>query len=118
MDVFLRLYQIARASSAGDYAEREIPAAEDWHGFGASDFEGKRPPAVSIQDPVLAGYYANLDLPYGADLAAVKAAWKRMMKKYHPDSHAQDPAKRQVANELCAELTRAYRELERALSVP
>ena len=41
-----------------------------------------------------------------------------MMKKYHPDSHAQDPAKRQVANELCAELTRAYRELERALSVP
>ena len=118
MDVLLRLYQIARASSAGDYAEREIPAAEDWHGYGASDFEGKRPPAVSIQDPGLAGYYANLDLPYGADLAAVKAAWKRLMKKYHPDRHAQDPAKRQVANELCAELTRAYRELERALSVP
>ena len=118
MDVFLRLYQIARASSAGDYAEREIPAAEDWHGYGASDFEGKRPPAVSIQDPGLAGYYANLDLPYGADLAAVKAAWKRLMKKYHPDRHVQDPAKRQAANELAAELTRAYRELARALSVP
>ena len=118
MDVFLRRYQIARASSAGDYAEREIPFAEDWHGYGASDNAGKRPPPVSIQDPVLAGYYANLDLPYGADLAEVKAAWKRVMKKYHPDCHAQDPGKRQVANVLCAELTRAYRELERALSVP
>ena len=118
MDVFSRLYQIARASSAGDHAEREIPIDEDWRGYGASDTAGKRPPPVPPQDAVLAGYYANLDLPYGANLAAVKAAWKRLMKKYHPDRHAQDPAKRQVANELCAELTRAYRELERALSVP
>jgi len=118
MDVFLRLYQIARASSAGDYVEREIPIDEDWRGYGASDTAGKRPSPVPTQDPVLAGYYANLDLPYGANLAAVKAAWKRLMKKYHPDRHAQDPAKRQVANELCAELTRAYWELERALSVP
>ena len=82
MDIFLRLYQIARASSAGDYAEREFPAAEDWHGYGASDTEGKRPPPVCIQDPVLAGYYANLDLPYGADLAAVKAAWKELHTYY------------------------------------
>ncbi len=118
MHVFSRLYQIARASSAGDYAEREIPIDEDWRGYGASDTAGKRPPPVPTQDPVLAGYYANLDLPYGANLAAVKAAWKSLMKKYHPDRHAQEPVKHQVANELCGELTRACRELERALSVP
>ena len=118
MDVLSRLYQIARASSAGEYAEREIPTAEDWQGYNTWDTTGKRSPTVPTQDPVLAGYYANLDLPYGANLAAVKAAWKRLMKKYHPDRHAQDPVKRQVANELCAELTRACRELERALSVP
>ncbi|MDP6699084.1 MAG: J domain-containing protein, partial [Candidatus Latescibacteria bacterium] len=99
MDVFSRLYHIARAISAGDYAEREIPTAEDWHGYGASDTAGKSPSPVSTPDPVLAGYYANLDLPYGADLAAVKTAWKRLMKKYHPDRHAQNPSKRQVANE-------------------
>ena len=52
----------------------------------------------------------------GADLAAVKAAWKRLMKQYHPDRHAQDPAKREVANALCAQLTQAYKELEKFLT--
>jgi curved DNA-binding protein CbpA len=39
-----------------------------------------------------------------------------MLKKYHPDLHGDDPEKRRVANELTAELTRAYRELEKALT--
>ena len=74
-------------------------------------------PPESPQDLLLAGYYANLDLPYGADADAVKVAWRVLMKKYHPDRHAQDDDKRELANELCAELTRAYRELEQALTV-
>ena len=116
MDVFARLYQILKARSAGSCPGRETPHGEEWHENGAS-YTSSWPPPGSGQDESLAGYYANLDLHYGADLAAVKAAWKRLMKKYHPDRHAQDPAKREVANELCAELTRAYRELEKCLSV-
>lgn len=68
------------------------------------------------QDPRLAGFYANLEVPYGSDLEAVRRAWKRLVKKYHPDLHAGDPEKRRVANELTAELTRVYRELEQALT--
>ena len=60
---------------------------------------------------MLAGYYGNLEIPYGSDLHTVRAAWKRMMKKYHPDLHGEDAQKRQVAGELTAELTRAYQEL-------
>ena len=65
---------------------------------------------------MLAEYYANLEIPYGSDLATVRAAWRRMMKKYHPDLHARDPGKRRIADELTAGLTKAYNELEHVLS--
>lgn len=67
------------------------------------------------RDPVLAGYYANLELPYGADLEAVRNAWKRLVRQYHPDLHSADAQKKQVANELVQGLNRAYEELSRHL---
>ncbi len=63
----------------------------------------------------LAGYYANLEIPCGSDLETVRAAWKGMMRKYHPDLHGADPEKRRLAGELTANLTRAYQELAAAL---
>lgn len=66
-------------------------------------------------DPELAGYYANLEVPYDSDLPTVRSAWRRMMRAYHPDRHAGDAEKRRVANELTAQLTLAYRELEKAI---
>jgi DnaJ-class molecular chaperone len=62
----------------------------------------------------LAGYYANLEIPYGSDQETVRAAWKQMMKKYHPDLHGEDPEKRRIAGELTAELTHAYQALVQA----
>jgi len=70
---------------------------------------------ASRRDPRLARYYANLELPYGADLVAVKAAWRRLARTYHPDLHSQDPQKRQVAEELVKGLNFAYEELSSAL---
>ncbi len=66
-------------------------------------------------DPEIAGYYANLELPYGSDLDAVRESWKRLVRKYHPDLHSTDPKKRHVANELTQGLNRAYQELENRL---
>ena len=105
MDFFARIFRVLRAHTA---ASEPSDAYEHW-----------RPPTTApapAKDPVLAGYYANLELPYGANLEEVKAAWKRLMKQYHPDRHAQDPAKREVANALCAQLTQAYKELEKFLT--
>lgn len=65
--------------------------------------------------PDLAQYYANLEVPYGADLATVRSAWKRMMKKYHPDLHSKDPGKYRTATLLTQRLTEAYQELEKVL---
>ena len=77
--------------------------------------EDQRPQNGMPYDPVLAAYYANLELPYGADLERVRKAWKKMVKKYHPDLHSADPAKRQLATELSQGLNRAYEEIKKRL---
>ena len=66
-------------------------------------------------DPVLARYYANLEIPYGAGLDTVRAAWRRLVKQYHPDLHSADERKKRTATELVQGLNRAYEELTRHL---
>ena len=114
MDLLKRLYNIARAEmpSRGARVDEDTPdASEDFYTSQRGQ-RGKSPE----QNPVLAAYYANLELPYGADIETVRRSWKRLMKQYHPDMHSTDADKKEVADELCAEFTRAYQELTRALS--
>ncbi len=70
----------------------------------------------STQDPLLAQYYANLEVPYGSDLETVRRAWKNLLRKYHPDRHSGDPEKQAIANKLVQELNHAFQELEKRLS--
>ncbi len=112
MSLLRRLADIARSHLQGPVPEwppPPEPVAPDPGDPGP----GLDPPAG--QDARLAGYYANLELPYGAPLSEVRPAWRRLMKQYHPDLHSRDPGKRQVADELTARLTEAYRQLEAAL---
>lgn len=69
---------------------------------------------VNSQDAKLASYYRMLELPYGAPLYNVKASYKRLMKKYHPDKF-QSEEQRQTATELVKKLNEAYSELVKHL---
>lgn len=69
------------------------------------------PAAAPPPDPTLAGFYANLELPYGADRAAVRAARRRLLSLYHPDRFQNDPAKARLANDLVQQLNHAHDEL-------
>ena len=62
-------------------------------------------------DPTLAHLYANLELPYGADRAAVRAARRRLLARYHPDRFAGDPDKARLATELVQGINHAHDEL-------
>ena len=64
----------------------------------------------SSSDP-LAKYYANLEIPVGSDQAIIKNAWKKQLKKYHPDLHCSDPEKKMIAENLTRQLNEAYRIL-------
>ena len=116
MNLFRRLFEIGR-SRLYDRRPRQAAWFEaNGFGRGSSGSKEKQASPGPDVDPALAEYYANLELPYGSDLKTVRAAWRRMMKQYHPDRHARDEEKRRTADELTARLTRAYRELETALS--
>ena len=63
----------------------------------------------------MARYYANLELPYGAGVDAVREARRRLLKRYHPDLHSADPGKKLTATQLAQGLNRAHDELVRRL---
>ena len=75
----------------------------------------KSEPFEKGPDATFAGYYANLEVPYGSNLTTVRRAWKRLVKKYHPDIHSHDPEKRRIANELMQGLNHAYEKLSEHL---
>jgi DnaJ-domain-containing protein 1 len=125
MDILTRLLHIARSSvsSARRQVEEEFPHvgnhrwSENSRSASGSAFgdggHGSRPKTtLTPEDAALAKNYANLEVPYGSDLKTVHAAWRQLMKKYHPDLHCRDAEKRRIANELTARLTQAYRDIE------
>ncbi len=95
----------AQRRGGGEAIEEERPRARE-------AAEGPRGP----QQQQIAQYYANLELKNGASLEDVRAAYRSMMKKYHPDKHAGDPERHKAATELAQSLTRAYRALVEHLS--
>lgn len=114
-----RLIDIARANlnhfsdkKAGEKSSADS-INETAFGFDEAESRTTRQPEQA-EDP-LARYYANLEISPGSDLKAVKSAWKRMMKKYHPDLHDSDPEKRKTADDLTRRLTESYRILDKEL---
>jgi len=97
--------------------EREREAAERaaTQAAGERARERQRERVAGSRENKIAQYYAQLEVPYGANLQTVKHAYRRMMRKYHPDLHSNSPEKQKVATELTQALTHAYNELEIAL---
>jgi hypothetical protein len=83
-------------------------------GAGPRPGQNHRPPPRGADAPV-AQYYARLELPVGASWAEVKSAYRRLMRKYHPDMHSGSPEKLKAATEVAQALTQAYNELEKHL---
>ncbi len=67
-------------------------------------------------DRQIAEYYASLELPFGYKLELVKASWKKLLKKYHPDYYTNNPDKQKIAIALSQELTKAYKEIEKYIT--
>jgi DnaJ-domain-containing protein 1 len=70
-----------------------------------------RPPKPGTADAQLVEWYRVLDLAAGADLAQIKASYRQLMRKYHPDMHAGNPQKQRAATELSMRVTTAYNGL-------
>jgi len=77
----------------------------------SSSSSSSRPPRPGSKDAQLAEWYKTLDLQVGADMPAIKSSYRQLMRKYHPDMHAGNPAKQKAATELSMRVTTAYNGL-------
>jgi DnaJ-domain-containing protein 1 len=55
--------------------------------------------------------YANLEVPFGSDIATVRRAYKRLVLRYHPDRHAGQPEKLRVATEITKRINESFERL-------
>jgi DnaJ-domain-containing protein 1 len=115
--------RVKQAREAREQAERaarataeQARAGRDGRSQPGATRPGAMPTPRAKKDPTLAKHYEVLEVPYGADWDTVKAAYRRMMRRYHPDLHHKAPDKQKAATEVSTALTVAYNELERALT--
>ena len=121
MGIFDRLTRLAR-SEANDLLDSATKATQgvfDGATRGAQRAEappGEPAAADSAWPREICEDYAALELPLGADLDAVKGAYRDLMRRYHPDRHASDPSKAELANELTVRIRASYERLEAYLA--
>ena len=108
-----RLWDLARAE-LNDLMDRVAEGAHAARGT-ATDDVAIPSPEEEERAQRLARYYANLELPVGAPWDEVKRAYRRLMRRYHPDRHYGDPEKARIATELSQELRVAYEGLREHL---
>ncbi len=58
-------------------------------------------------------YYKVLELEYGSDFSSIKKAYKKLLKKYHPDLFQNKPEKLKSAQEVARQINEAYTYFER-----
>lgn len=128
MSIINRLYNIAKAEvnsrirpgSKSSKRWQKTSSEEGSNGEHQNTWQSKSEESSSqrsqatADDPV-AEWYAALELPYGSDWDAVQKAWKAQLRKYHPDRHAQNQEKADIAHEVTQQLNVAYKGLKKHL---
>ncbi len=85
--------------SAGDRRERTPPPRRS-----------SRPERIAVPDELVEDFRV-LGLPPGVPLADCKAAWKRLLKRYHPDHHALDGDTERRNTDVSVRLTASFRRI-------
>jgi DnaJ-domain-containing protein 1 len=85
----------------GTEKERPRPGKDD----------GPRTPKPA--DESLRHDYANLEVPFGSDIETVRASYKRLIMRYHPDKQAGDPEKQRVALEITKKINESFERIRR-----
>ena len=79
-------------------------AREAGRGAGGQNARRAEPPA----DESLRQDFKNLEVPFGSDIETVRASYKALMLKYHPDKFASDPEKQRVALEITKKINESF----------
>lgn len=92
-----------RVADAAEAAwERAYQAAQERANSG-----GYRRPGLSGREQ-REQWFRTLELDPTADFATVRKSYRRLVAKYHPDRHANDPERYKAATEVSRRITEAY----------
>jgi DnaJ-domain-containing protein 1 len=85
---------------------------------GPSSASGARPRPepprrTAAGDSAIRKAYAALEVPPGSDFETIRKAYRRLMRKYHPDLHRGSPEAQRAATDLAQRLTESYKLLEK-----
>lgn len=106
-------YQDARRQAEERFAQVE---AEVWAWIRQVQAQAQQQARQLDRRRTAAQYYALLGLAEGADMAAVKSAFRAKMREHHPDRFAGDPDAEARAQAMAQEINEAYRELTALLT--
>jgi len=84
---------------------------------GAGATSRPRPQRPSVPEDVLKAY-RSMDVAPEATMEQVRAAYRKLMRTYHPDKHTGDPEKQRVATEITQRLTEAFVRIREFRSGP
>jgi len=109
-EAFRRVKEQARRGPSTSRSRSSSSSRSSSRSSGFSDLGGIG------RDPKVVDAYKTLDLAYGAELSEVKSAYRKLMRKYHPDLHNQSPRKQKAATELSMKVSHAYQVLDEHLT--
>ena len=105
MSLFNRVKNIVRSNiNAEKEPDIDISASFDEFYFDNADEMPK--------DNVEQKYYSVLELPYGSGFPEIKKAYKKLLRKYHPDFFTGNPKKQEVAKEVTKKINEAFSYFE------
>ena len=55
--------------------------------------------------------YANLEVPFGADIETVRKSYKSLILKYHPDKYSANPDRQRVALEITKKINESFERI-------
>jgi hypothetical protein len=122
--MFDRIFNILRANLGDIFQEQEEKISkEDWELYEQyqknkqkqeqKTYEQQFNQSSWQQQQEEKQYYGVLELPYGASFEEIKAAYKRLIKRYHPDRFHNDPEKHKAAVEISQKLNMAFAYFEK-----
>ncbi|MDR2602266.1 MAG: J domain-containing protein [Spirochaetaceae bacterium] len=92
-----------------DAGDRNSGAWKEYDGGFRQNYNQNYKPGVPKE---LEADFAELEVPFGADAEICKAAYKRLLKKHHPDRHAGHEGNMRKATAKSARINGAYERIQ------
>lgn len=111
MSLFRRIVNIVRSEI--ENRQSDIPPNQGEKSYSRGDTYRETETFTSTEDSVEKNYRANLEVGPYADLKEIRASYKALVKRYHPDLYNKDNEKSKLASEILAKLNEAMAYFEK-----